>query len=247
MSKNKTVLFDFSTYKHKYNLRKIISDLERVQKFAPGSEIIAVDLAKTRMKIENELYCNLPIQYWATYNPHTLRELVNKIIVKDKSYVVISNHLDLLGLVNKKVSFLHMETDESWLYWDYLKFEDKYGYKPELLDIVNLFDKTFGLVYSLDNPENKSIVINLFSNFSDLRTAINYLKEEVIPKEKWLVDAETTLFDLSKPSEEKLLDYVSYNYSDNINGFSELLDSLDYSDKESVLASLTQGIKFKMG
>lgn len=245
MSKEKTILFDFTTYKHRYSLKQVVTDLVRLQKYSPNSDIVLLDLAKTRLKIEDELYCNLPVFYSATYNPHTILQLADKLIDLKKSYIVVSSNLSFFKFISDKVAFLHMESDTSWIYWDKYKFKDKHGYDPHIWQKLIHFENTLGLSYSLENPDNKSVIVNLFTNFSNIDTAVNYLKEEIVPREKWLVDAETKLIELCNPPEENLIDFVSYNYTDNVKGFSELLDSLEFENKESILDLFNKSSKFK--
>lgn len=245
MSKENIILFDFSTYKYKYNLKKILLDLLRVKKYLPTASIYFLDSAKKSFQIENELYCNLPINYVSTYIPHTTLDLCNKLITKGNKYLIVSESESFYSLISQNTSLVQMFSDTEWVYWDAYKFQDKYGHKPHLWKVFDSFSKIFGDNFPLDNPDNKSILINLFSNFKDLRVALNYLKEEVIPKEKWLVDNELALIEAVNPSEENLIDYISYNYNDNEQGFYDLLDSLDLDNKEEIIKSLLNGFKFK--
>lgn len=249
MSKPKTVLFDFSHYTHKYNLKGVILDLVRVLKYSPQSKIILFDVSRTRNKIENDLYCNLPVEYWATYLPHTKLELVEKLLNTDpdSSFLIFTDDKDLLKFINKRVSLIDIEVSDNWIYWDLFKFEDNFKCKPYVWDRVRKFEQCFGNAFDIHTQNNKDIIVNLFNNFKEIRVAVNYLKEEVVPKERWLVESENKLISLLETSDNNLLDFVSYNYSNNLNGFLDLLYSLDVEGREDIANLFTSRPNLKTG
>ena len=247
------ILFDLSDYSSRYNMRNIVLDLHKAMGFDLSLQVSLIDTAKTKTDIENDLYCNLPLEFISTYRPFNTYQLVEKLLEasKPKKTIVFSTNTSFYNLLSPGFFFVDIGNRDNWVFWDNYKFKDTFGFESKYWDEVFSFCDTFPKFCNCKKNEERQAICNLLTNFSDKRTSLSYFKHEFLTKKElseW--DPEVELAFLERWSEKEsgiLIDFVSYSYTSNIEEFENMVKSLDINYKEDIIKTFLERKKFKTG